>query len=427
MSEAPTGRGVAAWLGARLALATVLLGGVIFAGTGAGGAEVPETALTALIVVTYALSLASGILLFRAPPGSRRERVGVLAQPVIDLAIVTGLVVYTGGASSGFGFLYGLSTLAAAIVIDVRVSRNVAIWAVLLYVTTSVSLSNGWLPLPSETDSARTSLRNADVGFSFLRNIIGLALVGALAGILADRLRRTGGELARVVETAALATQRADAAERLAALGRVAAGLAHEIRNPLSSISGSVQLVRDAEELGDEDRRLLGIVVAEVGRLEELVGTMLELGKARALEKHDTDLAPLVRDVVKMVEAGPAASAGVQISVDAEGSVVASVDADRVRQVIWNLLKNAVQASPASGVVRIKIAKSEGRAVLEVSDEGAGIPDDRKELIFDVFVTGRAQGTGLGLALVRQIVDAHGADIAVESEKGRGATFRVTF
>ncbi len=221
----------------------------------------------------------------------------------------------------------------------------------------------------------------------------------------------------------------AQKAERLATLGGLAAGLAHEIRNPLSSISGSVQLVREAEALEDEDRKLLGIVLAEVERLEDLVTTMLSVGRPRPPMRARHDLVEIARGVISMAEQGPGAKRKVTIDFETtEGAVLANVDSDQVRQVIWNLLKNALQATEAGGRVSLSVEPdADGNGMVIIEDEGRGIPEEQRERLFDTFYSGRTHGVGLGLALVKQIVDAHGATIEVESEPNEGSTFRVTF
>jgi len=219
--------------------------------------------------------------------------------------------------------------------------------------------------------------------------------------------------------------QQAERAERLAALGRLASGLAHEIRNPLGAISGSVQMVRDTKELDPEDRHLLGIVLEEVERLNELVSTMLDVGGRHSLPRpHPEDLVTLVREVVE-VASGDTTLGDVRIEVEAEDDLVAEVDAGQIRQVVWNLLKNAIQASSAEGVVTIALRREGDEALVEVRDQGKGIPEEQRQRLFEMFYSGRDQGIGLGLALVKQIVDAHVGRVEVESELGEGAVFRV--
>ena len=221
---------------------------------------------------------------------------------------------------------------------------------------------------------------------------------------------------------------RAEAAQRLAVLGQLATGLAHEIRNPLSSISGSVEMVREGNALGPEDRRLLGIVISEVERLNSLVTSMLQVGRPSQIETESLDLRAIASEVVAVARGQATASNGLQIDeVGPEEPIIVTVDPDRMRQVVWNLVKNAVQASPHRGKVEVRTGRDQARrAFLEVADEGPGIGDAHRERLFDMFYSGRTHGVGLGLAVVKQIVDQHQGHIEIIDRNVAGTCFRVT-
>jgi two-component system sensor histidine kinase PilS (NtrC family) len=220
----------------------------------------------------------------------------------------------------------------------------------------------------------------------------------------------------------------AERGRQLAVLGQLATGLAHEIRNPLSSISGSVEMVLEGNALSPEDARLLGIVISEVERLNSLVTTMLQVGRPTRIETERLDLRSIASDVVAVARAEASASNGLQIEeIAPQEPLMARVDPDRMRQVVWNLVKNAVQASPRRGRVEVRTGRNQdGRPFLEVADEGPGISASRRERLFDMFYSGRSHGVGLGLALVKQIVDQHQGQIEVVDRAGRGTCFRVT-
>ncbi len=222
--------------------------------------------------------------------------------------------------------------------------------------------------------------------------------------------------------------EQAEQAQRLAVLGQLATGLAHEIRNPLSSISGSVDIVREGNALGPEDRRLLGIVISEVDRLDALVTKMLQVGRPSQIHTEPQDLRTLVSDVVVVARGEATKSNGLCIEERLpEEPIIATVDPDRLRQVVWNLVKNAVQASPHRGTVEVRAGRDDsGRAFLEVADEGRGIDDAQRGRLFDMFYSGRSHGVGLGLALVKQVVDQHEARIEIVDRPGPGTCFRVT-
>lgn len=247
--------------------------------------------------------------------------------------------------------------------------------------------------------------------------------VGLTRTPLLDARQRVQGSLLLFQDVSELEMlrEKAEHAERLAALGRLAAGLAHEIRNPLGSISGSVELVRDAGSLDEEDRRLLDLVLEEAARLDDLVGTMLSLGRPSAPERAELDVVALARQVIEVARS----KAHVAIELVADEEARAYADGSQLRQVLWNLIKNAAQFSPRGAHVEVRVQKLASGVAVEIEDHGEGIAPGDLEHIFDMFFTKRANGVGVGLALVKQILDAHGARIEVRSKLGQGTTFRV--
>ena len=240
-----------------------------------------------------------------------------------------------------------------------------------------------------------------------------------LAGTLADRLRWTGGELIA-------ATQRADQAERMAALGRLAAGLAHEIRNPLGSIAGSVQLLRSGKGLDEEDRQLCEIIQRETNRLNDLVTDMVDLSKQRKPDLRLVDAAMVAREVVALAGKSGRSLSDVAVAFFSDGKpALVRADNAQLRQLVWNLVRNAVQASGAGAEVRVSVAVGAEGVELSVVDQGVGIDEAQMPRLFDAFFTTRSQGSGVGLAVVKRIADEHGFLIHVKSEAGQGATFRV--
>lgn len=187
-------------------------------------------------------------------------------------------------------------------------------------------------------------------------------------------------------------------------------------------------MVRDSKVLNDQERRLLSIVLNETERLNELVTTMLSLGKPITLRRANHDLRRLVSEVVEMAARKPDGPADIKVeAILPDESVNAWVDSDQIRQVLWNLIKNATQASPHGATVRVSARNHhQDRALLEVSDEGMGIDPGQRERIFDLYYSERTHGAGIGLALVRQIIDAHGGSIDVGSSPQHGAIFTVT-
>jgi two-component system sensor histidine kinase PilS (NtrC family) len=519
------------WLmGGRLLVATLLLSGTYALNREASIESFTPQFLLLLIGATYFASFVFALWL----PRVKRLRAFAGVQLAWDLLLATGLVYVSGGAASGFTFLYGVAILMSALIVGPRATWVTAIASLAIVLLFGVPLATGMLPPPPDALPHRYLLDDEALGFALLSNTGGLVLVAFLASNLSERLRRSRGQLERahasvatltrlnddivrsltsglvstnldgtilainpagaellgsspdeligtaiferlpVPETPSAPASRtegsarrvdgssfavgftenplrgndgvvqgrlitfqdlteirelrlaAERAERLATLGRLAAGLAHEIRNPLSSILGSVELVREGAQLDAEEKRLLGIVIGEVERLDGLVNTMLGVSIPRAPERDRTDLSALAEEVVDMaLAAGPRLGQPAIAFDRPESPVYAEVDGGQMRQVVWNLLKNAIQASQEGMTVRVRVLSRGSVPVVEVIDEGVGISPEIRARLFDTFYSARPHGVGLGLSFVKQIVEAHGGAIEVESEPGKGATFRV--
>jgi signal transduction histidine kinase len=210
----------------------------------------------------------------------------------------------------------------------------------------------------------------------------------------------------------------------MAVLGHLAAALAHEIRNPLGSIAGSAQLLRTSRELSDEDRRLCEIIQRETARLNDLVTDMMDVARPR---KPELVVVNATRTANEVVDLASKSGRGTDVHVvfDSEEPLAVKADPAQLRQLIWNLVRNAVQASTAGGEVRVGVHDKDGNVELSVRDDGVGIEPVARERLFDAFFTTRSHGTGIGLAVVKRIADEHDFAISVDSERGAGATFRV--
>ncbi|HEY8370462.1 MAG TPA: ATP-binding protein [Thermodesulfobacteriota bacterium] len=211
--------------------------------------------------------------------------------------------------------------------------------------------------------------------------------------------------------------------DRLAAVGKLAAGMAHEIRNPLASMSGSVQLLK--EELvtaSREHRRLMDIILRETDRLNELITDFLLFARPGTPRREPLDLAAVIDETAALV--GTGRDRAVELDVRLERPLPMIGDPRELRQVFWNLVVNAEQAMPRGG--RIEVAgrlAADGSIEVTVKDTGSGIAAKDLERIFDPFFTTKPNGTGLGLAIVHRIVQSHGGTIAVASRPDAGTTF----
>ena len=377
-----------------------------------------------LRVVFFTIGAGFGLAAVYAIALRTRKRLPLLAwtQVVLDQITWTAIVYVSGGATSGATSFYALTCLVAAILVGLRGAVAAAGVGLFVYAVLCAGLYFGWLPSPPDQAEVAYQLEPAQIIYPLLLNGLGMGVVALLGGYLAERLRLTGGALQ-------VATRRADEAERLAVLGRIAAGLAHEIRNPLGSITGSIEMLRESDALSDEDRRLCDIVQREARRLNDLVGDMVDLSRPRPPRAEATDVAALAREVVALAS-NAARSSDVQVVYRGpDREALGRCDGPQIRQVLWNLVRNAMQASSAGSTVTVQVENRERDVTLTVDDQGAGIPETVDMRIFDDFFTTRTHGAGIGLAVVRRILDDHasmGAKLSVERAAGGGARFQVS-
>jgi two-component system sensor histidine kinase PilS (NtrC family) len=214
--------------------------------------------------------------------------------------------------------------------------------------------------------------------------------------------------------------------EKLAAVGEMAAQLAHEIRNPLGSIRGSAQVLSAEPALGEEQDRLLAIISRESKRLSDTLNRFLYQARTPVRPRHPVDLLPVVESAVTLLRNGSEVGDDHVVSFEAdEGPHVCLADPDQITQVFWNLARNGLEAMPAGGRLDIVLRRVERDLVLTVRDEGRGMARDEQRRLFEPLAAAGRPGAGLGLAIVFQIVRQHGGDITVLSAAGQGTQFDV--
>jgi two-component system, NtrC family, sensor histidine kinase PilS len=215
--------------------------------------------------------------------------------------------------------------------------------------------------------------------------------------------------------------------DRMATLGRMAAGIAHEIRNPLSSISGSVKLLEQITMLSEDQAKLIGIVSRESARLDKLVSDFLVYSRDQVFEFRPVDLVGLLDETLLLLEHHPLFNSAFQVKrLFPPPPVLASIDTDKIRQVFWNVCNNSLKAMPDGGRLTAEIRNGvPDRVSVILSDTGIGLAASQMERVFEPFHSRFKDGTGLGLAISYQIVKAHGGEIHVSSRPGEGARFAI--
>jgi len=558
--DAGSERSLAWLLFGRLVLALLSLG--IAMGLDALGREISAEARRGLywtVALAFLATAITGALSARV----RRPARFAVAQIGADVAIVSGLVYFSGGGESVFSFLYVFVTVYAALLFERRVALLAASLGAVSYGGLLLGVSEGWLPDHGTLGGIPHTTLAAIWGVQ----IAAMFLVGALASVLSSEVRVTGAALVRrtsdlhrleelhqqTVEslTSGLLTTDIDGritsfnpeavrltgaavhealgehvdriipgshqllgeaasgverrgiprsrieyrnrrgdelylglagsllraadgsqrgyilifqdvtrvvdmelelkrSERMAAVGEMAAHMAHEIRNPLAAVSGAVQVLQGSADGGEgESGRLMDIVVREAQRLDGLLSDFLLYARPGPTRRERLRLDELVLDVSELL--AQAIPEGIRVELDLEEGLEVFADPAQLRQVLWNLCLNASQAMGDEGRLGLRLASRAGAAAqgpggdrrsdaeagtcvrdadvgaveIEVSDTGPGIAPADQERIFEPFFTTRKGGSGLGLPMVHRVVESHGGSVLLLSQLGRGTSFRI--
>ncbi len=340
---------------------------------------------------------------------------------ILKLGVGYLLIGYTGGIASEYYLILLLPVVSAATYLGVFGTLAFTTLACGSYL--SFVLFVDWTEFHIDPDQLRVlTLR-----------LIFLAVAANLVNTLAEALRVQYAKSKNVAEQLAEANRHlseAEAAvrrsERLAALGQLSAGLAHELRNPLGTIRASAEmLARSVSQENEVAREVAGYISSEVDRTNSLVTRFLDFARPLQLRLERIDVSRAIDRAVDLIERDPA-KFGVTIYRNYSPDLRPfPLDPEFMERVFYNLLLNAVQATAAGGAVTVKTRPVGEMGEISVIDRGSGIDPKLIDTIFNPFVTTRPAGVGLGLAIVSKIVDEHGGKITVESEPGKGSVFRV--
>jgi two-component system sensor histidine kinase HydH len=258
-------------------------------------------------------------------------------------------------------------------------------------------------------------------------------LVGVVVGLLASAQRRVAERYRRTAASLELANrelrdsyEHLRRADRLKALGEVAAGLAHEVRHPLASIGGALEIIESRAAVDSPEGEFARLARTELQRLDGLVTEFLHYARPHEPELREMPVPEVVDRVVALARV-EADRASVALDVDSPAvAPVASLDPQQIEQVLLNLVLNAIEASPPGGRVVLREAVEGNDVVIDVRDEGPGVPEEHRSRIFSPFFTTKEKGTGLGLAIAHRIATAHGGHLEVVQDRPhRGGWFRV--
>ena len=374
--------------------------------------------LTSLYMVVGILLLAS-LLYFFAFPWFKKERAFAGVQLFGDVVSITALIYLTGLLFSPFLFLYPIIIICGTLVLGRRGGFVTAgVCCVLLGVLADLFYF-GWVMPPGlggtpfvEKLSWTTVLYRT--GNTFLTCI----LTAVVSGYIAAQERQARGELATM-------EAQVKRVEKMALIGEMAAGLAHEIKNPLASLSGSIQMLSGEKGWEPHHEKLMGIAVREADRLSDLVTEFLLFARPGTGRPVSISVKAMVEDTVALLRQDPKRGGVLNVEMAVEEGLSTLMDSGHLRQVLMNLLINAAEAAPSGGgFVRINArAGCKGRPLISVKDNGVGISKEVLSQIFDPFFTTKKEGTGLGLSIVHRLLEECGGGVSVRSAKGEGTEF----
>jgi signal transduction histidine kinase len=338
---------------------------------------------------------------------------------VIKLAFGYLLIGYNGGIQSSYWPVLLLPVVSAA--------TNLGVVGTLVF---TFITSFAYLSFLLFVDYKRFFLEWPDISIVLSRALF-LAMAGNLANMLAEDLRvqsekhrRTAEQLAEANDQIQKAEEAVRRSDRLAALGQLSGGLAHELRNPLGTIKASAEMLnRTVSSENEVAREVAGFIASEVDRTNSLITRFLDFARPLRIRPDQTDL-------TQTLDRAVAAAAREKPQVAIYKNYAPEIppfpfDAELMERVFFNLILNAAQATEPGGAVTVKTRQAESAVEVSVIDRGTGIDPKDLDAIFNPFFTTKPEGVGLGLAIVSKIVDQHGGKIAVESEPGKGSVFHI--
>ena len=342
-------------------------------------------------------------------------------QIVIDTFIVTAIVFVTGCYHSIFTFLYLLVIIYAAMLLFARGSFSVALASSFQY---GFLIELEYLKIITPLSENQTLALVVDQHHILYRIVITISAffaTAALSGILSLQLKTARKDLK-------IAQEHLKRVEKMAAVDEIVSGIAHEVKNPLASLSGSIQMLREEMAPTGENDKLMQIVLRETDRLRQIVTDIRLISKPSRTNAELIDLSKVIDDVKTLFDNTPDWHARINIVTRLERDLYVYMDSVHLQQILWNLIKNAAESIEGKGKITISLySPRHKRIYLTIQDTGLGIDKKNAPHIFDPFFTTKNDGTGLGLSIIHRIVDTYDGMIDFESIPGKGTVFTLIF
>lgn len=402
----------------RVLFTTLLLGSTIILQLGQTPSPLakPLLYLYGIIAFIFVLSFLYGIVMGRI----RRKILFAYIQVFIDTFIVSAIIFLTGSFSSLFSFLYLIVIIYASILLYRKGSMWVASICSIQYgIMIDLEFYGFLKPLGIEHNLIIVDYSMSHVMYKIVIMIISCFAVAFLSSLLAEQVRSTKRDLVAMED-------QVKRVEKMAAVGEMASRMAHEIKNPIASLRGSIQMMKEDVNKDPALDRLMHIVLREADRLSSLVGDFLVFARPPTGKVETVNLSVSLSELIELFKNSAECSGKVVIKKQLQDDIWIQIDPSHLRQIFWNLMLNAAESISGKGVIEIKMYPQRNRyTFIKISDTGCGISQEVINSIFDPFFTTKQNGTGLGLSIVHRILESYDSRMDVESEIGKGTTFTI--
>jgi two-component system, NtrC family, sensor histidine kinase HydH len=404
----------------RIVFTAILLGSTLFVHV-KGGSTIDRSAID---VLYYVIGVIVGLSVLCAFIFRYFQRQSGFAyfQFSIDILIATLIIFVTGGFYSFFSFLYLVVIIYASMILYFKGGLFVAGLSSVLYTALLLLESTGTILPPLEGISTAMPQGPADFAIVFKIIITSGACfaVAFLSGFLTEQNRKSQIEL----QAMEVSLKRV---EKMAYMGEMAAGLAHEIKNPLASLVGSIQMLKEDLCYDADHERLMDIILRETDRLSTLVNDFLFFARPPAGKPERINLRHAINEVTDLFERDPSHQKKFLLQKDLSPDAWVLIDPTHLSQVLWNLLLNAAEAIDDDGRIDLMARSLKNSSVqIQVRDNGCGMEPHIIQSIFDPFYTTKSEGTGLGLSIVHRILESYNSRLDVDTEPGEGTRFSFT-
>lgn len=404
----------------RVLFSTLLLGSSIVLQLGDSPPPIgpPLKFLYGLIAAIFFLSIIYALLLDRV----KKPILFAYVQILVDTLVVTVILFVTGSFSSIFSFLYLVVIIYSSILLSIRGTLIIAAICSIQF-GIMVDFEYYGVIYPFVADEAMLASYHPwnQVLYKILITMTACFAVAFLSSFLSEQVRSTRKEL-RDMEN------HVKRVEKMAAVGEMAAGLAHEIKNPLASLTGSIQLLKEDIQYDPDHDRLMQIILREADRLSSLANNFLLYARPPAGKIESIELEKVIIETAELFEKDASNDGRITTTKKLQPNIWVSMDPVHLRQILWNLLLNASEAIEGQGVIDIEMYELKSkRACIKISDNGCGMSAEELKSIFDPFFTTKPSGTGLGLSIVHRILEAYDFWLNVESEVNKGTTLTIHF